>query len=199
MISVFPFLFKEATSYSVYMKHSIQERCLFIERGFFLSLGTSHLESPYWAKMDCRGWGRQWPSLYSGLSQIYSKKWKVISSFYLDIDLFMVTLSWNNYLDVYLRAPQNCLSRMRHLPVAGYPLAHSPGTSSKGKPADEGKEGFVPSPVKASGVWEKCQIYLVSPNLAHTQCKACGVCSIEMWWRKGEGERQGEKKGLKRE
>jgi len=41
-----------------------------------------------------------------------------------------------------------------------YPPAHSPGTSSKGKPADERKEDFVSSPVKASGVWEDVRFTL---------------------------------------
>lgn len=88
----------------------------------------------------------------------------------------MVTLGLNDYLDVYLKALHNCLSRMRHVPIAGYPSAYSPGTSSKGKPADERKESFVPSPVKDSGVGE-CQVYPGSPNLSHIQYIARGICS----------------------
>lgn len=51
---------------------------------------------------------------------------------------------------------------MGTLSVAVYPPAHSPGTSSKGKPADERKEDFVSSPVKASGVWEDVRFTCIS-------------------------------------
>ena len=46
------------------------------------------------------------------------------------------------------------------LSVAVYPPAYSPGTSSKGNPADERTEDFVSSPVKASGVWEDVRFTL---------------------------------------
>lgn len=173
LISVFPFLFKEATSHSEYMKHNIHEKCLSIERVvllFFNFRSQLRVSSP---EQRCIA--------ENGVDSDRTVQ-KIISDLSQEVKNHLFILSGHRSFSGNPETRelpgcvfQNCLGRMGTLPVAVYPPAHSPGTSSKGKPADERKEDFVSSPVKAFGVWEDVRftLYLQTQLIPSTKCVVC--------------------------
>ena len=125
-----------------------------LKRYFFLSLGSNHLHSPHLGREGCKRYDRQWPSLYGGLSLyrfIPRSKWLSLP-FFLDPGFKWlprgICQGTSKLLEQNGTSAQNSLPQQYHQHT---PLGHG-WFSLKETPADESKEGFVPSPVK--GAWE---------------------------------------------